>query len=470
MARVRVFKSYLKTPFLILLSVEICIVVFTVYSAILLRFFDSPSVVLQFSDLTWLIALILAVITAISMFATGLYHGNIREGMAGILLRLFVSLAASGILVSLVFYLIPQLYLGRGTLAIAQIQSFFIIGTLRAIFFELVDTETFKKNILVYGAGDTAAHIESKLRRKSDRRAFNIVGYVLLENQQQVKRIEDTKLLIFSDSLLDYSIKNNIDEIVVATSDVKARIPVNDILECKLHGIEVVDIISFFEREVGQVRVDLLDPRWLIFSEGFFQSRPKDFIKRAFDISSSLVLLTITTPFMFLATIAIKLEDGVKSRVFYFQERVGLNGNSFRVYKLRSMRSDAETPGKAVWASKVDSRVTRVGSFIRKTRIDEIPQIYNVLTGDMSMVGPRPERPEFVDELGKEIPYYHDRHLIKPGVTGWAQLKYPYGSSVKDSYQKQLFDMYYVKNHSLFLDFLILIQTVEVVLFGKGAR
>ena len=468
MARVRVFKSYLKTPFLILLTIEVCVVFFSVYSAAYLRFINTPGEFFTVVDDLWISSAFLAVLTPIAMLATGLYQGNIREGMSGILLRLFISLLASWVLVTLIFSLLPALHPGHGIMLLSQIQSFFIIGTLRAIFLELVDTETFKKRVLVYGAGETAATIDSKLRRKSDRRTFNIVGYVLLENQDL--RVNKKKLIELSGSLYEFAVAQSIDEIVVAKSDTQMEIPVDELVECKFRGIQVLDILSFFEREVGQIRIDIMDPKWLVFSEGFYQSEMKDTLKRIFDLIASFTILLLASPFMVLTIIAIWIEEGFKAPIFYNQIRVGKNAVEYPVYKFRSMRTDAEKQGEAVWASKQDSRVTRVGSFIRKTRIDELPQIYNVLNGSMSFVGPRPERPEFVKELAKQIPYYHERHLVKPGVTGWAQLLYPYGASFNDSYQKQLFDMYYVKNKSLFLDLLILLQTVEVVLFGKGAR
>ena len=470
MTSVRVFRSYLKTPFLILLSVEVCLIFFSVYVSSLLRYVNESSSFLNIIDGLWIQASILAVITPVVMLATGLYQGHIREGMSGILLRLLISLFASSFLVALLFYIFPDLYLGRGIMVLAGVLSFFTIGTLRAIFLELVDSETFKKKVLVYGAGETAHKIESRLRRKSDRRSFSICGYILLEHQKQLQAVDDSKLVNPGNSLFEFASDNDIDEIVVATSDINAEIPVDDLVECKLNGIEVVDILSFFEREVGQIRVDILDPRWLVFSEGFKKSEMSDHIKRLFDLLASFILLAVATPFMILTIIAIKIEEGLSAPVFYHQVRVGKNGQHYKVYKFRSMRTDAETAGKAVWASKTDNRVTKVGAFIRKTRIDELPQIYNALNGTMSFVGPRPERPEFVETLAKEIPYYHDRHLVKPGITGWAQLMYPYGASVKDSYQKQLYDLYYIKNKSIFLDFLILLQTVEIVLFGKGAR
>jgi len=468
-AAVRVFRSYLKTPFLILLVIEVAVFFVSIYAAAWLRFINVPAAFHEILDRLWVNAGMLATVAPIAMLATGLYQGNIREGISGILLRLGISLFAAGVFVSLLIYLLPEYYLGRGILAYALFGSFFVIGTLRALFIELVDTEVFKKRVLVYGAGKTAAQIDAKLRRKSDRRTFRIVGYVPLGHQQQELKVDSQQLVDIEGSVFAYVRDHNIDEIVVATSDAIEDVPVDDIVECKLNGIEVVDILTFFEREVGQVRIDIMEPRWLLFSEGFRQSEVKDAVKRVFDLFSSSVILAVGAPFMLITAVAIKLEEGWKAPVFYHQLRVGLGQQPYKVYKFRSMRTDAESKG-ARWASKTDDRVTRVGRVIRKTRIDELPQIFNVLKGEMSFVGPRPERPEFVKELAKEIPYYNERHLVKPGITGWAQLMYPYGASVTDSYQKQLFDMYYIKNRNLFLDFLILLQTVEVVLFGKGAR
>jgi sugar transferase (PEP-CTERM system associated) len=468
LAAVKIFQSYLKAPFLILLILETGVVFTSVYAASYLRFYTNNSEFLLLLDGLWLKAIVIATITPVSMLATGLYQGQIREGFAGVLLRLIVSFLASGILITLIFYLFPGLFLGRGIIAIAYFLSFIVIGTVRSIFIELVDSSTFKKRILVYGAGDTASHIDDKLRRQSDRRGFEIVGYVLLS--QQTCEVDEARLVNVNSTLLQFSRDSNIDEIVVATSDIDRNIPVDDLVNCKLRGIEVVDILSFFEREAGQIRIDILDPSWLVTSDGFRQSIIQNHIKRIFDICVSLIILAVSAPFLLLAIIAIWIEDGPKASLIYSQIRVGKQGKHYKIYKFRSMRQDAEKSGEAVWASKTDSRVTRVGSFIRKTRLDELPQILNVLNGSMSFVGPRPERPQFIEQLAKQIPYYNERHLVKPGITGWAQLLYPYGSSVIDSYQKQLFDMYYVKNHTLFLDCLILLQTVEVVMFGKGAR
>jgi sugar transferase (PEP-CTERM system associated) len=245
-------------------------------------------------------------------------------------------------------------------------------------------------------------------------------------------------------------------------------LPLRELLDCKLAGVTVNDLSSFFERMRGQVRLDSLRASWLIYGDGFRQGIGRTVVKRVFDVVAASVLLVVTAPVMLLAAIAIALESGFP--VIYRQERVGQGGRTFKVLKFRSMRLDAEADGKPRWATNSDDRITRVGHFMRKTRIDELPQIFNVLHGDMSFVGPRPERPYFVDQLTDQIPFYAARHSVKPGITGWAQVRYSYGASVDDAVQKLQYDLYYVKNHTLFLDLLVLVQTVRVVLTGDGAR
>ncbi|MBI3368834.1 MAG: TIGR03013 family PEP-CTERM/XrtA system glycosyltransferase, partial [Burkholderiales bacterium] len=269
--------------------------------------------------------------------------------------------------------------------------------------------------------------------------------------------------------LMEVARRHKVDEIVVALTERRAgSMPLRELLDCKLAGIRVFDMTTYFERMLGQIRVDYVNAGWLVFGDGFNQGFYRTAVKRAFDIVCSLVLIAVSAPIMILTAIVIVLES--KGPVFYRQERVGANSRTFDVVKFRSMRTDAEKDGKPVWATAQDSRVTRVGNIIRKLRIDELPQLFNVLKGEMSLVGPRPERPYFVEQLTKEIPYYAVRHSIKPGVTGWAQVKYQYGSTIEDSQEKLQYDLYYVKNHSLFLDFVVLFETIGVVLTGKGAR
>ena len=269
------------------------------------------------------------------------------------------------------------------------------------------------------------------------------------------------------EALLAYCRLQEIDEIVVALDDRRRNFPVHTLIEARLGGIEIIELVDFLERETGKVRLDVLNPSWIIFADGFRRNAWRRISGRTFDVVVSLLLLAVAWPVMLLAVLAIKLEEGPGAPVLYRQVRVGLEGRRFNVLKFRSMRVDAER-GQAQWAAKEDPRVTRVGNFMRRTRVDELPQLLNVLVGDMSFVGPRPERPEFVEGLEQRIPYYRERHAVKPGITGWAQLCYPYGSSEEDAAEKLQFDLYYVKNHTLLFDLVIMLQTAEVVLWGKG--
>jgi sugar transferase (PEP-CTERM system associated) len=256
---------------------------------------------------------------------------------------------------------------------------------------------------------------------------------------------------------------------VVAMDDRRRGFPIPELLDCRLAGVDVTELLTFLERETGRVHIDLLNPSWMIFGQGFKRDPLRLFSSRVLDVLASLAVLVVALPAMALTFLAIRIEDGWQAPVLYRQARVGLDGQLFEVLKFRSMRQDAELNG-AQWAQDADPRVTRVGAIIRKLRIDELPQVFNVLRGHMSFVGPRPERPEFVAQLAEKIPYYVQRHCVKPGITGWAQLCYPYGSSEKDALEKLQYDLYYIKNNSLLFDLAILIQTAEVVLFGKGAR
>ena len=341
------------------------------------------------------------------------------------------------------------------------------IVLVRAGFFRLVDQDTLKRRVLVLGAGKRALAIAG-LRRKSDRRGCTIVGYVHVPGEHDEV---DSELVIRRDTtLLEMAQLLNVDEIVVAVEDRRKNFPVHEILDCRMAGIEVIDILTFIERQLGRVELALLHPSWLIFSDGFRYGVMRVISKRSFDVTASLLVLSLTWPLMVMAALAVFLESGGRGPIFYRQVRVGENWRLFQLTKFRSMRVDAEADGVARWAQKNDSRVTFVGAFMRKTRIDELPQLFNVLKGEMSFVGPRPERPMFVEQLSTQIPFYAERHRVKPGITGWAQISYAYGASEEDAVQKLQYDLYYVKNYSLFLDLLILLETAEVVLWGRGAR
>jgi sugar transferase (PEP-CTERM system associated) len=338
----------------------------------------------------------------------------------------------------------------------------------RTALLRFIDGDLFRRPVVVLGTGSRARRL-SELVVRGENRSFAIKGFVhgggdlrlVLGSQLDLDTVEDERALV------RFVAAAGAREVVVATDD-RRGMPVEQLLHCKIGGINVVDYLTFCERETRKVDLDWLQPSWLIYSDGFRQGVRVDALKRALDVTASLLLLLFVLPILLVAIIAIKLEDG--GPVLYRQERVGLDGRVFTLLKLRSMRQNAERDGKPRWAQNGDPRVTRVGAILRKLRIDELPQLLNVLNGKMSFVGPRPERPVFVEELAAAIPFYRERHSVKPGITGWAQVNYPYGASLEDARHKLGYDLYYVKNRTLFLDLLIVVQTVRVILFQEGAR
>lgn len=439
-----------------------------VYGGAYLRFGGRLAGVVESIGSLWPRALLITLVVLASMVAMGLYHGRLRTRLSGITVRVVVSCVAAGAALALLYYWVPGLYLGRGALAITMLLILVgILGT-RVAFFKLVDGSVFRQRVLVYGAGEKAASIVG-LRRRSDQRGFKVIGFLPAENAEEYS-VEPDKLMTPTGTICELAQEHSIDEIVVAIDDRRKGFLVQELLDCKLNGIGVIDAMSFFERETGKVKLDLLYPSWMIFSEGFSRRPFRVFTSRVFDILAALFLLALTWPFMVMVVVAVWFEDGFGAPIIYRQTRVGLRNSVFNVLKFRSMIADAEKDGVAKWAEKNDTRITRVGSVIRKYRVDELPQIFNVLRGDMRFVGPRPERPSFVEELSREIPYYKERHTVKPGITGWAQLCYDYGASSEDALEKLQYDLYYVKNHNMLFDLLILLQTAEVVLWKSGAR
>ena len=322
-----------------------------------------------------------------------------------------------------------------------------------------------RQRILVFGTGTRAKLVGRTLQRSDPH--IDLVGYYASPNEA-VAEVSAWGILSPNTSLTDIVMEQQVDEIVVALAERRGgSMPLRELLDCKLQGVRVVDMATHFEKTLGQIRLDSVSAGWLIFGEGFSQGLLRTVVKRLFDLVCAAILIIVASPIILLTGILILLES--RGPILYLQERVGLNGRLFNVVKFRSMRTDAEQDGQPRWATAQDDRVTRVGRILRKLRIDELPQLFSVLNGDMSLVGPRPERPYFVDKLTHEIPYFAVRQSVKPGVTGWAQVRYHYGSSVEDSAEKLQYDLYYVKNHTLFLDLVILFETVGVVLTAKGA-
>ena len=436
--------------------------------ATFLRYFREPAELAEFSRHMPERAVAFGVVLIVGMAALGLYQAHMRESWFGLLARQAVGFVLGGFGLIVLYYIVPQVYVGRGVMGIALLLGFVAVMAFRALFLRLVDAEVLKRRVLILGVGERAAQIHQRMRRRSDRRGFRVVGFVANPGEKVV--VPPERVLAGGTPLSAWAVREQVDEIVVGVDDRRGALPMEELLECRQLGIAVVDVTTFFERELGRVQLSLTDPSWLVFSGGFDATPLRRLIKRCFDLGVSALVLSLTWPIMLLVALAIRVESGPGQPVLYRQERVGARGRNFDLIKFRSMRTDAEQDGVARWAGKDDDRVTRVGRVIRKLRFDELPQLWNVFKGEMSFIGPRPERPQFVAELAQKIRYYNLRHCLKPGLAGWAQLRYPYGASDEDAAEKLKYDLYYVKNHNLLFDLLILIQTIEVVLFGRGAR
>lgn len=420
----------------------------------------------------WILPAAIACLLNITNLSVGLYDIKLRDSNIGLYRRCLVSGAISFCVFEIfVFNLIKDVEIAPIPFACFLLAIVTIVFVIRymANTFEMFGIT--KKRVIVIGSGERASIIEKRMRREADRRGFTLIGFIRLSSDKEDELKQENILDIGSlDNLESYVRENNIDEIVIAPDERRGSLPLESLFDCKMMGVVVKDILDFIEEETGQVAVNLIYPSWVIYSNGF-QSR--HYIRVALDytlnVFLALIVFAFTWPIILVTALLIYIEDGHKKggTIFYKQTRVGMDGNLFEIIKFRSMRTDAEKDG-AQWASKSDSRVTRIGHALRKYRIDELPQLFNVFKGEMDFVGPRPERPEFVKELIKEIPYYNHRHNVKPGLTGWAQLNYPYGSSVNDSLEKLKFDLYYIKRRSILLDLLILVRTIEIVLFGKG--
>jgi len=412
-------------------------------------------------------AFVFVLVMSSTMVAMGLYQRGAQEQAAGFVVRLSLVFLLGTLFLALFFYVFPSLFVGRGALALSLLISSLGILLTRALFERFATDESRKRRVLVLGTGVNANRIH-ELLEDDPGLGFSIAGYVPMNDRESL--VPEYKKVDKPGSLLDLSIEREVDEIVIAVDDRRRQLPVDEILDCKMSGFPVLDLLTFFEKENACIKIDLLHPSWIIFSSGFHMGVSGLYGKRIFDLCASVFLILLFAPAMFLVTIASLVESRGRDPVLYRQVRVGQNGKLFRLYKFRSMRVDAEADGVARWASKNDSRVTRLGALLRKSRLDELPQLFNVVTGHMSLVGPRPERPEFVEQLSETIPFYAERHRVKPGVTGWAQMLYPYGASEEDAKRKLEYDLYYVKHAGVFLDLIILLQTVEIVLLGKGAR
>ncbi len=459
--QIRVLSHYLHLPLVVLAAVHSISILVV---ATLLRGYLRDGVHLSPAPAT----VGLVVITLIFLTAFGVYSRRQRSRLPGMLLRISLATLLAGATTWVIHRLAAPTHgfplVDAMLLALVCAGALFLIWVIYSLFWP---QDTFSNRVLVFGSGLRAESI-SGLRRRADRRSFKLVGYYQPDGEMATVAKD---LLIGAERSLRQAVDElDIDEVVVAMDDRRRSFPVAALLECRLSGVDITDVASFLERETGRVMLDVLNPSWLIFSDGFRRDATRRFTRRAFDLLAGATLFLLTLPLMLLTILAIKFEDGMRAPVIYRQLRVGMLDRPIYILKFRSMGLDAEKDGVAQWARKNDARITRVGRFIRKVRLDELPQLVNVVRGDMSFVGPRPERPEFVARLSEKIPYYRERHWVKPGITGWAQICYPYGSSEQDAIEKLQYDLYYVKNHNLVFDVMILLQTLETILLGRGAR
>lgn len=398
--------------------------------------------------------------------ASGLYESSHPTSPSRSVARALTVLMLAVPLTYFVFGHLPGDLMHRETVQLSMVAGVSALILRRAYLSHTVRAAVGRSRLLIFGAGPAARDVADTLRKADPN--VEIVGHVAGPNERETA-VSTGEILPLEGTLPEMAWRLGVEEIVVALTERRAgSMPLRELLDCKVSGIKVYDLNTHFEKTLGQIRIDYLSASWLIFGDGFNQDTLRTIIKRVFDIVCAALLLVLAAPVMMVTAVLIKLES--PGPVLYRQERVGQNGRGFSIAKFRSMRTDAEGDGRPVWAQANDSRVTRVGSITRRLRIDELPQLFNVLRGDMSLVGPRPERPFFVERLTQEIPFYALRHSVKPGVTGWAQVRYAYGATIEESQEKLQFDLYYVKNHTLFLDLVVLMETVGVVLTGKGAR
>jgi len=449
----------------LLVVADVAVAVLACLLAVGLRFgFDPSTVERVFGDVEPRVASF-AVWIVVGMLSMGLYRARQRPTTAEVVARVTLAVAIGSVCNILFFYFVPDTFdAGRGVVLLSTVLACGGLIGLRLVLLRMIDFNPVKRRVLVIGAGEHAAKIRN-LRRRSDRRRFDVIAFVAVASgdHAQAAALKISPVIDASEAA-----SYTCDEIVVAMDDRRGTLPMSFLLEFKQRGVQVTDLVDFLERETEYLDLDILRPSWLLYERGSETDLLYRWLKRGCDVVFGLILLVLTSPLLLLAVLAIKVEDGMSAPIFYRQKRVGHHGRIVRLYKFRSMRVDAERNTGPRWATQGDDRITRVGRLLRRFRIDELPQMINIIRGDMSVVGPRPERPEFVALLSEQVPLYYYRHGVRPGLTGWAQLNFPYGASVEDAREKLKYDLYYIKNASLILDLLILIQTVEVVVWGRA--
>jgi len=461
----KLFSRYVPIKTVLLLVTENVLITGTL--AALLQWWARPLV--QDSDVA-MVALRVAFITLIfqiSLFYNDLYDLSVVHTRSELLIRTLQSFGVAGVLLSILFWMFPALVIGEGNYVVViflVIGVLFLLGWRTLVHFASRFYET-PRRLLVVGTGEVAVDLVKALLERSDLN-MKVVGFLGESDEQVGSVLVNPKVVGVTDQLEELVESHNVDRVVVALSDRRNKLPVLALLNLKLRGVIIEDAHTLFENVTGKIRTTALPPSWLVFSEGFSALDRKVRLKQAFDFVLALVAAILALPFALVIPILIKLDSA--GPALFRQDRVGYRGKTFKVTKFRTMRKDAEDLAGPQWATEDDPRITRIGRFLRKSRLDELPQIWNILKGDMSWVGPRPERPHFVAMLTEQLNYYAERHSVRPGLTGWAQTRYHYGSTVEDALEKLQYDLFYIKNLSFGLDLAILFETGKIVLFGRG--
>jgi sugar transferase (PEP-CTERM system associated) len=416
----------------------------------------------------WLKVTLATAVCLLILYFYDLYDYTLMGNRRELLLRLIQSLGIAWALLALLFYFAPPLMIGRGTSVYSVFISLVLLLGWRTLIHFLTGHPEIGERVLIVGAGSAAIETAEAVLKRRDA-GYRIVGFVTEDYETVKMKLPEVRVLGTTKELDSIVRNEKINRIVIAVRERRGSFPTEVLLKMSLAGdVTIEECTSFYERITGQVHLEMVRPSWLIFAGRTRETPVKTAFRNVFHRSLALIGLIVSLPLALLTAILIKLDS--KGSIFYKQERVGINGKTFNVIKFRSMKTDAEANGTPIWASSNDDRTTRVGRIIRKIRVDEIPQFWNILKGEMSFIGPRPERPHFVSQLAEEVPFYDHRHLVAPGLTGWAQIKYPYGASVHDARQKLQYDLFYIKNQTVALDIIIVIETVKTVLFSRGGR
>jgi sugar transferase (PEP-CTERM system associated) len=468
---IRIFNQYVSPKSLLLMFTECWLIALALACALRLRFWNDPDEIqalVQFPDIL-IQGLVVILIVQLCLYYSDLYNLTALRSRSEQLICLGQSLGSACLVLGALYYIFPGLLIGRGTFLI----SVFFVATFVAINRVVLDRAwqlaAPKQNLLIIGTHEMALNVARELTARDDLNV-NLVGFIEAHANESgpATMLFGHRVAGVSDDLERLAMEHRVTRIVVAMKDRRGKMPVRELVRLRVQGVRVEDAHSTMAALTGRIWLESINPSWFVFSDGFRRSRLNLAVKRALDLAFGIFGMVISVPLMVVVALAVRLDS--KGPVIFRQERVGLGGRPFELLKFRSMRVDAEETNGAQWATKDDPRTTRVGKFIRKFRLDELPQFVNVVRGEMSFVGPRPERPVFVEQLRKEISYYDERHSVRPGVTGWAQVQYQYGATIEDAYRKLEYDLFYLKNMSIFFDCVIVLKTIHIVLTGGGAR